>query len=447
MPIVLELTLLAGLFTLPSAAYSPAQAEMCVPAEVDGNLSPDGRLGESLPRERLENGRRLLEEGKPDRAVAELECVVRLLPGDAETRDLLGSAYLGAGRWPEAVEQYEQSLLLEPRNERVRLGIARVFLDAGLADEADQALATAAAMFSASPLPQYNQFYFSLAEIYADAGRVGNARDAMEAAIAREGPIDPVIMYKRLGDFLTHLLELDAAHEAYARALTIASDHLPARLARAALYLAEGRLDEALAEYQQALRLDPDAAEASSGAAEVHFRANRLVEAVTEARRAVALAPESPGPHYVLGRALQFAGQREEGRRELNEYRRLQESVLAEDHREREIHAYQSDAIARFYQGDAARAIAVLGNAISAYPEVPDLRFSLGLVLSQSGRHAEAVETYLKLLDLSPEAADRIHGHLARELRLAGDLEASERHRMMAGGADSAAPSANLPVR
>ena len=412
----------------------PPFAEACVRADTPVSPAGEGRL-----EERLREGRRLLAENRPEEAVAALECAARLVPDHAGTRGVLGSAYFRAGRWLDALGQYERSLDLDPESEMVRLQMAEVFLEAGLGEEAHRTLDAGAAMFPDSDRPEYNEFYFRLAELYADRGRLGSAREAMEAAAGREGPVEPVLIYQKLGDFSADLLELESAHLAYTHALALSPDHVPSRLALARLHLRQGRLDDALEAYLGVLRRNPDAAEARYGIAEVHFRAGRLAEAVEEARQAVALAPEAPAPRYVLGRALQLIGEADAGRQELGEYGRLQAEVLVADHREREIHAYQSEAIVLLYRGHAAAAATRLEEGIAAYPDATDLYFSLGLVQSQSGRHADAVRTYTQLLELSPEAADSIRAHLAREQPLAV-IETGDT------GAPVAAPGTDAPA-
>jgi tetratricopeptide (TPR) repeat protein len=348
-----------------------------------------------------------------------LECAVEQSPDDVRSRVRLGSAYFGEGRWFEALTQYEAALGIEPANESVRLGIASVFLEAGLADEARQALDAAAAMFPASRLPEYSGFYYRLSEIYADRGRLGDARRTIEAAALHPGPVDPAVIQKRLGDFLKDLVEPEAARAAYIRALRLDPDSVAARMALAGLDLDQGRLDEALEGYLHVLGEHPELGDAYRGIAEAHFAANRFEDAATAAGDAVRLLPEAPGPHYVLGRALQMIGEEAAGRSELAEYERLQARTLAADHRDREVHAWQSDAIVRFYRGDPDGAVAVLEDAIDRYPGASDLYLSLGLLLSQSGRHADAVATYSALLDVDPEAAVAVAPHLARERRLA----------------------------
>lgn len=351
------------------------------------------------------------------RGVGRLECAVERSPDDPLARERLGTAYFEDGRWFEALTQYEGALRVQPANESVRLRIAGVFLEAGLVDEAGQTLAQASAMFPDSGLPDYNESYFHLAELFADRGRLGDARRAMEAAADHPGPVDPALIQKRLGEFLEDLIEPEAARTAYARALRLDPEYAAARLALADLDLDQGRLDEALEGYLRALRQDRTA-DAYRGIAQVHLAANRFGDAAAAARLAVQLVPDAPGPHYVLGRALQLLGEEDAGRSELAEYGRLQALALAADHRDRELHAYQSDAIVRFYRGDTEEAVAVLRNGITRYPDETDLYLSLGLVLSQSGRHTEAIETYSTLVDLDPEAAGAVAPHLARERRL-----------------------------
>lgn len=435
MSAALLFVLLAGPHPGPLAIAVPPATQACVSGK-PGRVAADGQpAGPGLA-----TGRLLLETGAFDEAVVNLECAVELEPDNVEAWHLLGDAYVRTGRWWEALEQYEHALGLDPQNERVWLASAGLFLDSGLPDEADETLTSAVRMFPESILPDYNLFYFRLAELYFDAGRFGDARRAMVAAASHDGPIDRVTTDRRLGDFLTELIEFDAAYDAYSRALEIRPDDVATRLSLGGLYLQQGRAADALEEFRRVLELEPDvvgARKARNGLAEAYFQNGQLPEAIAEARQAIAIDPEAEAPHYVLGRALQLVGQSAEARDELDVYRRLQNQALEADHRAQDIHAYQSDAITRFYRGDADGALRVLEQGTATYPRAPDLQFSLGLVLSQLGRHADAVEVYLNLLDLSPESAPTIHRHLARELGLAGDAAGAEHHAILAAGTGS----------
>jgi len=104
-------------------------------------------LDEALMRHRLEKypddfrahmilGALLLARANAGAAVAMAEDAVRIEPGQAEARNLLGSAYNGVGRVPEAVEQFRRAVMLRPDLVNARFNLANALVKAGRLDEA-----------------------------------------------------------------------------------------------------------------------------------------------------------------------------------------------------------------------------------------------------------------------------------------------------------------------
>lgn len=398
------------------------------PAERDNTVRSEPSLAEAA---------RLLDDNQLDAAVSLLE--ERIAAGDdsAHARLLLGRAYYGSLRWADALAEFEASIRLNPDDELARLDIAQIYLAAGLPDQADSALADSLLSSAGSGNPRYQDLYFALAESFADAGRIGNAKRSMAQAASFDGPVEKAVIFKRLGDFATQLVQFDAALEAYRNALEIDPGHTPSRIALASLYLRDNRPEDALTELTHVLEGDPDDVTALMGVAETQLATENLSEAARAAGRARDLAPDNRRARYVLGRSLFRMGRTEEGRKELEEYRKLEAEFQASDHRAREIHAVQSAAMVHLLEGRNDAAVTLLENAIGERPRSTELRLSLGLVLSQSERHQAAVEAFSGLLELPVADAAVVHRHLEREYRLLGDVRSSLRHGELADALDA----------
>ena len=396
----------------------------------------------SVPR--LAAAARLIDDNQIESAVALLEELATSPEDSAEVRRLLGRAYYQSARWADALGQFEAALRMNPENELARLDMAYLYLGANLPDQADAALAGAVLAFPTSGNPRYQDLYFALAESFADAGRIGIAKRSMARAASFDGPVEKIVIFKRLGDFATQLVEFDPARDAYLDALTLDPEDVDSRIALGSLYLRDNRPDDALRELARVLDRDPDNVTALTGIAETYLATDNLSEAARAAERAVELVPDNRRARYVLGRSLVRMGRDEEGRNELEEYRRLEARFQDLDHRAREIHAFQSAAMVHLINGQTETAIALLEEAIEELPQSTDLRLSLGLALSQSLRHRAAVVTFTELLRMPAAEAATVHRHLEREYRLLGDPASSRRHRELADRLEAAPGGNNL---
>lgn len=386
---------------------------------------------DDLERE-LQAAGELLDNGAVSSAAVRLETVLERSES-SEARRLLGLAYFRLSRWGDALGELERAITLDPGNIDALLDVADVYLTANLPDEAHRALdeVDRALGEPSSPWDSRTQAaHVALSEIYAAAGRVGDAGRAMERASMLDGPVDRATMFRRIGDFATTLVDYDAALAAYDESL--AEDPRPGtRVALGDLYRRTNEPQKALTQYNQAREVLPDyadAVDAHTGAAEAYLTLDRVPDAIRAASDAVRLDPRNRRARYVLGRALIRSGDSDGGRRELEEYQRLQAEFQKIDHLEREVHAIQSAAMVHLFAGDPGRAVTLLEEASLDFPQASELRFSLGLVLSQNGRHEESIAVFRDLLEWELAEYSTVHRHLEREYALIGDADASARH-------------------
>ncbi len=86
----------------------------------------------------LQAARRLIREGKPDEAAAELEASLRLNPRNPQALSHLGDVYRQQGRLDDALDRQRAALGLDPALAQAHYGLARVYEERG-----DQASARA----------------------------------------------------------------------------------------------------------------------------------------------------------------------------------------------------------------------------------------------------------------------------------------------------------------
>ena len=75
------------------------------------------------------------QEGKPDKAIPDLESAVALWAKDAQTLDKLGQSYAAVDRPADAVRVLRSAAALAPSDSKIMLHLGRALADAGLAQE------------------------------------------------------------------------------------------------------------------------------------------------------------------------------------------------------------------------------------------------------------------------------------------------------------------------
>lgn len=220
----------------------------------------------------------------------------------------------------------------------------------------------------------------------------------------------------RLGEALDRIGALDAAIDAFRRALAArpdfpkAANHLVLTLVKA------GRGAEAVARARarvEAAPADPDALFTLGLAlAEQH-----VSEAIATFRRVLALAPRHALARYNLAQVLKRADRAAEAVEELSR------AIAVEPRAE----AYYTLGVIEWQQGDLERAVAALRAAVAADPRYADAHSTLGAVLAARREWPSAADALRRALALRPDLWSA-HYTLARVLQAAGDEAGARAH-------------------
>jgi protein O-GlcNAc transferase len=144
--------------------------------------------------------------------------------------------------------------------------------------------------------PRNAAWQLGLAKLLFDAGRAGEAIGPMNAAIAM-GPADVASCYNNLGVIYDRLRDLEAAADAYRKAIQLQPTHFLAYLNLGHALLQLGQLDAAETTYQASLRLDPSLARAHAQLGLIWLLRERPIEAIEQLRTAVRLDANDANAH------------------------------------------------------------------------------------------------------------------------------------------------------
>jgi tetratricopeptide (TPR) repeat protein len=227
---------------------------------------------------------------------------------------------------------------------------------------------------------------------------------------------DAADIQNRLGEALERIGALDAAVEAYQRALACdqafrkATNNLILALAKS------GKTADALSLARAAVAAapgDPDRL-FTLGLAQAEYN---LDDAADTFRRVLTIAPRHGLARYNLALALKRADRPTEAAAELIE--------LLEIEPRPEAH-YQLGVI-YWQQGQLDRAADALRAAIQSRPEYAEAHYTLGAVLKAKGDLKAAAESLRRAIALAPESSSAQHYVLAQVLRQMGDERTAQR--------------------
>jgi len=195
-----------------------------------------------------QRGGELLETGRTDEAIAQLQTAVRMQPGNIDWRLDLAQAYLSKSQFAQAEEELKQALQVQPKNADILNSLAYCYFSEKKFSEARQVYLHMVELdHNSAPA------HFGLGMI---AGAEGKHQDAIHEYTAAAG-IDPSLngVYYNVGHSYAELKNYDAAIAAYQREQRLSGDDSDIENALAQAYRAKGMQAEAVEAEKKAAQL------------------------------------------------------------------------------------------------------------------------------------------------------------------------------------------------
>lgn len=383
------------------------------------------RAGNHLPTQKL-LGAAYLKQGKLDPAIDLLEQAAATAPDDPQLNALLGTAYLQQGQTAKALGHLERAASVNPDQPELLRQLALGNLMVG---DSAQAVTALKSSLDLGADQRSTRLLLGLAELHR-----GNPDGTLTAAreIRAADPESP-IGWNLEGGALLAKGQLDDARQAFASALELDADFLPARINLAQLALRDGNHAEAEGQFRQILLRDEASVRAYLGLARISLQQGNGNEAVYRLDKAAGIKLEaSPERVVEIAGLYQAAGALDKALEILTRARRQAPDsapILLALARAQAAGSEFADAIAN-YQAVLARA-----------PDVADVHFELGQAQGLAGRAEEARRSLRQALNLNPDLTDA-YVRLARlelgEEGLAKALELAEQLRARDPGATAA---------
>jgi tetratricopeptide (TPR) repeat protein len=323
----------------------------------------------------------LLDQGKPDEAIAELRETIRLAPEFALAHHDLGYALGLRGEWRASSLEYRKAIEYEPDYAEGHLNLGHSLLECGEPDEAIVELHRAISL-----KPDYG-------EAYAELGKSLSRQQKFEEAIAAFREAVRLLpasaeAHSNLGVSLVRFGKTEDGIIEVREAIRIKPDEATAHynLANALIRLGSSH-DEAIREFREAIRLDPGNVSAHNDLGAAFSDQGKWDEAIAELRKAVQFAPDHAGSHSNLGVAFRHGGRIDEAIGEFRAAIQLGPSVA-------EFHNGLAWTMAMFPRNprrDDAEALEHARKAVELAPNAGHCCNTLALAEYRSGHWAESL--------------------------------------------------------
>jgi tetratricopeptide (TPR) repeat protein len=288
--------LAAFLWALSAAGLSqqPALAEV--------SPTPLSQASPSAPSDFAE-ARKLMQEGRLDQAIAELQTVEARDPAAKGLALEMGTAYYKKSDFPKAIAYLKKATAADPANEEAiqLLGLS-YYLGGHPAD--------------AIPLLEKVQGWYSRANVdasyilgicYIQTKDYAQARKAFGKMF--DVPPDSAASYLFTARMLLRQ-EYDPVAEEYAQKAAALDPKMPlVHFLLGELYLFKSRVPEAISEFQKELAINPAHAATYYKLADAYSRSQKFEDAERVLQRSIWLDATSTGPYILMGKVLEKKGE------------------------------------------------------------------------------------------------------------------------------------------
>ena len=244
----------------------------------------------------------LLQQGKYDEAIAQLQATGAKNPGLKGLSHELGTAYYKKGDYIKAIESFKSALAEEPDNKEAVQLLGLSYYLSGRPVEAIPLLEKVQGWF---PRANVDADYI-LGLCYIQSKNYPQARKAFAQMFAV--PADSAASYLFTARMLLRQ-EFDPVAEEYAQKAIALDPKLPlAHFFLGELHLYKSKIPEAITDFQQELALNPGHAPTYYKLADAYSRVQKFDDAERLLQRSIWLDSTSTGPYILMGKSTAEKG-------------------------------------------------------------------------------------------------------------------------------------------
>lgn len=398
------------------------------------------------------------KQGEYDAAVLELKSALTKSSQNTQARYLLGTLYLKTGESGAAVKELERALELGQDPETVVIPLATALLyekqyqqvltqTADMANVAGDAqvrllVLRGHANIGLNKLEEADELYglalglrdgdaearLGKAQVQASQGRLEKAREWIALAVESVPTLSPA--WSLLGDIEQFDNNLEAAEEAYTKAIEARPEGIHELASRALVRLSLGRVAEAQKDVGQARRLNNMSRTKQPlvyyATGQLELKREKFAEAAQAFEKMLEFEPDYLPARYYLARAHYRMGNIEQADQGATMFRKRAPRYPG---------GHRLYAAIKFTQGQYDEAQQVLENLLSFLPDDTWSQSMLADIAVRQGDTAASVEEYRRIVALHPDSAEA-HRKLALGLIIVDSEQAREvlRERVVQDG-------------
>ena len=247
--------------------------------------------------------RKLMQQGKLDEAIAELQSIESRDPATKGLALEMGTAYYKKSDFPKAIEHLKKAIAADPANSEATQLLGLSYYLGGHPVQAIPLLEKVQGWYSRANVDAA----YILGICYIQTKDYPQARRAFAKMF--DVPPDSAASYLFTARMLLRQ-EYDPVAEEYAQKAVSLDPKLPlVHFLLGELYLYKSRVPEAIAEFQNELAINPGHAATYYKLADAYSRVQKFEDAERVLQRSIWLDATSTGPYILMGKVLEKKGE------------------------------------------------------------------------------------------------------------------------------------------
>ncbi|MBZ5684871.1 MAG: tetratricopeptide repeat protein [Acidobacteriia bacterium] len=264
---------------------------------------PEGPKASTTSAPDFSNARKLMQQGKVDEAIAELQGIEGRDPNAKGLAFEMGTAYYKKSDYSKAVDYYKKSISTDPTNEEATQLLGLSYYLSGHPAEAIPLLEQVQGWYSRANVDAA----YILGVCYIRLKNYDQARKSFGKMF--DVPGDSAAAYLFTARMLFRQ-EYDPIAEEYAKKAAELDPKLPlVHFLLGELYIYKSRIPEAIAELQKELAISPANAATYYKLADAYSRVQKYDEAERLLQRSIWLDATTTGPYILMGKVLEKKGE------------------------------------------------------------------------------------------------------------------------------------------
>jgi tetratricopeptide (TPR) repeat protein len=323
----------------------------------------------------IASGEQYFKAGKYQEAVIQFRNAIQRNPGLAEPHYRLALTYLQLSLLPDAYQQLEQTITLDPSNLDAQLQLGELQI---IGKKYDEAKAIATRIVAANP--ENARAHAILGDQYAFRQDWQNAIKEFRLAIKLAPGKIP--NYAALGAVYMSSGQLAEAEAVNRRAVEANPRSAEAHMNLGKFEFSQRKFDEAESEMRTAVAIEPSATPARLLLIEYYVVAGKLAEAEKVCIDLKAMAPDEPAAYRALGVFYGSTGKKEKA---VKEFR----SLMASKPKDRVVKTYLTETLLDLNR--TKEATVLTEDILRADPNDAEVLISKGRILMSEGKYQDAL--------------------------------------------------------